>query len=154
MGRSSSSKHYGVGEKPGFETTTFDLDGSVVRGEPSKHVTDEEAPIRPGRISGPIQQAPSIVRRPTKDGIKLYRKAQLDATVDDVDIEAREAKIYRFDGDTCSDPKSPQRRMQSASQVLALTLSAGSPHSRHWLPVGDGRGHRLPGTDPTRSVSN
>jgi tRNA pseudouridine55 synthase len=50
-----------------------------------------------------------------KDGVKLYQKAREGATLDDVEIEAREVEIYRLDlleraalnGSNNTDPESP-----------------------------------------------
>lgn len=92
------SKRYRATAELGYETTTLDSEGPVTRREPAEHVTDldQVRAVLP-QFVGKIQQVPPLYSALRKDGVKLYEKARKGATVDDVEIEAREVEIYRIE---------------------------------------------------------
>jgi tRNA pseudouridine55 synthase len=104
------SKKYRATAELGYETTTLDSEGPVTRRESADHVTelDQVRAVLP-QFVGKIQQVPPLYSALRKDGVKLYEKARKGATVDDVEIEAREVEIYRIEvlSELGADPDAP-----------------------------------------------
>jgi tRNA pseudouridine55 synthase len=93
----SGPKRYRAGGELGFETATLDLEGEVTRRASADHVTAEQLRSALAEFRGRIRQVPPLYSALRKDGVKLYQRAREGATVDDVEIEAREVEIYRLE---------------------------------------------------------
>jgi tRNA pseudouridine55 synthase len=115
------SKKYRATAELGYETTTLDSEGPVTRREPADHVTelDQVRAVVP-QFVGKIQQVPPLYSALRKDGVKLYEKARKGATVDDVEIEAREVEIHRIEvlSELGADPDAPPMAAESGTSRL------------------------------------
>jgi tRNA pseudouridine55 synthase len=93
----SGPKCYRAQGEFGFETTTLDMEGNVTKTAPFDHVSVEDLEDAINSLTGTSLQTPPIYSAIRKGGKKLYEEARKGRTADDVQIDAREVKVYKFE---------------------------------------------------------
>lgn len=90
-------KSYRAAGKLGFETTTLDMEGEVVKKAPFDHVTEGGLQRILPELTGKIQQIPPIFSAIRKDGKRLYKEAREGKTAEDIQIDPREVEIVKLE---------------------------------------------------------
>jgi tRNA pseudouridine55 synthase len=97
QGYLTGPKRYRAQGEFGFETTTLDMEGNVTKTAPFDHVTVEDLKDAMDSLTGTILQTPPVFSAIRKGGKKLYEEARKGKTADDVQIDAREVDVYKFE---------------------------------------------------------
>lgn len=95
-------KEYKVEFQLGITTTTYDIEGEVVRKENYEHLKEEEVLSTIKEFIGNIKQVPPMYSALKKNGVRLYELARKGI---EVEREARAITIYSIDNINIKLPK-------------------------------------------------
>ncbi|GMI21509.1 hypothetical protein TrRE_jg116 [Triparma retinervis] len=91
------AKSYEAKAELGYETTTLDLEGDVVKRSDPSGVTLQNVESASANFVGEIMQVPPIYSALRKNGKRLYELAREGATEEDTDIPARPVVVHSLE---------------------------------------------------------
>jgi tRNA pseudouridine55 synthase len=101
----------------GYETTTLDAAGTIVKQMPWDHVTMDSIQAVLPSFRGTIQQVPPAFSAIRKGGKRMYEEARQGKTQADLQIQARPVEVYHLE---LIQPLPQQQQHDNDEAVVAL----------------------------------